>query len=69
MTLTQKTYLFPQNAKITITEVPLLVYSDTQYVIQDKAMKKNSSNKCETRLFQKQFFPSTVIDWNKIVED
>ena len=29
MTLTQKTYLFLQNAKITITEVPLLVYSDT----------------------------------------
>ena len=69
MTLTQKTYLFLQNAKITITEVSLLVYSDTQYVIQDKAMKKNSSNKCEARLFQKQFFPSTVIDWNKIVED
>ena len=27
-----------------------------QDVIQDKAMEKNSSNKCETRLFQEHFF-------------
>ena len=37
-TLVQKTLLFLQNTKIIVSEVPLLNYSHTQCVIQNKAM-------------------------------
>ena len=33
------TLLFLQNTKIAVSEVPLLVYSSIQYVLQDKTMK------------------------------